>query len=57
MGEFSGQERCYETRILFFFFFNKAREDWLVGWFVFVLKETVLPDQGVFPYNTGVLGG
>lgn len=25
----------------------------MVGWFVFVLKEIVLPDQGVFPYKLG----
>lgn len=47
--DFSGQQRCYETGILFFY---KATE---VGWFVFVLNETALPDQGVFPYNLGYL--
>lgn len=38
-----------------YFFFYKAREDWLVGWFVFVLKKIVQPynGQGVFPCNLG----
>lgn len=48
MGEFSRQMRCYETEIHFFLIKPER-----IGWLVFVLKKTVLPAQGVFPYNLG----
>lgn len=49
VGEFSRQERCFETGILFFI--KPERVGWLVC--CLVLKEMVQSDQDVFSYNLG----